>query len=53
MDDKDIIAETKASGEVEEEVEEIGELVSRNVTNKQTFSAVDTLKRNVERQPNI
>lgn len=52
LDDKDIIAETKASCEVEEEDEEIGELPP-NVTNKQALSAVDTLKRYVERQPNM
>jgi hypothetical protein len=51
-DENNIIAETKASCEVEEEDEEIGELPP-NVTNKQALSAVDTLRRYVERQPNI
>lgn len=51
-DDNDIIAETKASCEVEEEEEKIGDL-SENVTNKQALSALHTLRRYVERQPDM
>ena len=52
LDDKDIIAETDVSGEVEED-EENSKLVLPNVTNKQAFSAVYTLKRYVEHQSNM
>lgn len=53
LDDKDIIAEMKVSSEVvEEDNEEISELPP-SVTNKQALSAVDTLKRYVEHQPNM
>ena len=50
-DDNNIITESKISCEIEED-EEIGELPP-NVTNKQALSAMDTLRKYVERQPNV
>ncbi|XP_071037106.1 uncharacterized protein [Parasteatoda tepidariorum] len=52
-DDNDIIAQTKASCELSEEEDEEIEGLPPNVTNKQALSAVDTVRRFIERQPNM
>ncbi|XP_071039881.1 uncharacterized protein [Parasteatoda tepidariorum] len=52
-DDNDIIAQTKASCELSEEEDEEIEDLPPNVTNKQALSAVDTVRRFIERQPNM
>ncbi|XP_071037016.1 uncharacterized protein [Parasteatoda tepidariorum] len=47
------IAQTKASCELSEEEDEEIEDLPPNVTNKQALSGVDTIKRFIERQPNM
>ncbi|XP_071039583.1 uncharacterized protein [Parasteatoda tepidariorum] len=52
-DDNDTIAQTIASCELLEEEDEEIEDLPPNVTNKQALSAVDTVRRFIERQPNM